>query len=70
MVVPSIELTTHASGTGDHPVDTIADNASSCGWILGEQRVAMTDIDVGDIDATLTRNGEVVAKGNSSAVIG
>lgn len=50
--------------------DTIADNASSCGWILGEQRVPISAIDTGDIDATLHRNGEVVAKGNSSAVLG
>lgn len=70
-VVPSIELIdSRIKDWKITLVDTIADNASSCGWILGEQRVAMSDIDVGDIDATLTRNGEVVAKGNSSAVLG
>ncbi|GAC70517.1 2-keto-4-pentenoate hydratase [Gordonia soli] len=70
-VVPSIELID--SRIRDWKItlcDTIADNASSCGWILGEQRVPISDIDCGDIDATLTRNGEVVAKGNSSAVLG
>ena len=50
--------------------DTIADNASSCGWILGQERVRIADIDTGNIDATLTRNGEVIAEGNSSAVLG
>ena len=52
-VVPSIELID--SRIKDWKItlpDTIADNASSCGWILGEQRVAIADIDTGDIDAT------------------
>jgi 2-keto-4-pentenoate hydratase len=50
--------------------DTIADNASSAGWVLGETRVAPTDIDIQTIDAVLTRNGEVVATGRSDAVLG
>ena len=50
--------------------DTIADNASSAGWVLGEARVSPKDIDICNIDAVLTRNGEVVAKGRSDAVLG
>jgi len=50
--------------------DTIADNASSAGWVLGEARVSPKDIDIKAIDALLTRNGEVVAKGRSDAVLG
>ncbi len=50
--------------------DTIADNASSAGWVLGEARVSPKDIDICMIDAVLTRNGEVVAKGRSDAVLG
>jgi 2-keto-4-pentenoate hydratase len=50
--------------------DTIADNASSAGWVLGEARVSPKDIDIKTIDAVLTRNGEVVAKGRSDAVLG
>lgn len=50
--------------------DTIADNASSAGWVLGEARVSPKDIDITGIDAVLTRNGEVVAKGRSDAVLG
>jgi 2-keto-4-pentenoate hydratase len=50
--------------------DTIADNASSAGWVLGEARVSPKDIDIQTIDAVLTRNGEVVAKGRSDAVLG
>lgn len=50
--------------------DTIADNASSAGFVLGEQRVRPSDIDLLGIDAVLWRNGEVAAKGRSDAVLG
>lgn len=50
--------------------DTIADNASSAGWVLGPQRVSPKDIDIKTIEAVLTRNGEVVAEGRSDAVLG
>ena len=51
-------------------VDTIADNASSAGFVLGPERVKPTEIDLLTIDASLTRNGEVVAEGRSDAVLG
>ncbi|OMC00361.1 2-keto-4-pentenoate hydratase [Mycolicibacterium fortuitum] len=50
--------------------DTIADNASSAGWVLGEARVSPKDIDICNIDAVLTNRGEVVAEGRSDAVLG
>ena len=50
--------------------DTIADNASSAGYVLGPARVSPKDIDITAIDAVLTRNGEVVAEGRSDAVLG
>jgi len=50
--------------------DTIADNASSAGWVLGEARVSPKDVDIRNIGAVLSRNGEVVAKGRSDAVLG
>jgi 2-keto-4-pentenoate hydratase len=50
--------------------DTIADNASSAGFVLGEARVSPDDVDITGIEAVLTRNGEVVAKGRSDAVLG
>ncbi|MEU7139066.1 2-keto-4-pentenoate hydratase [Nocardia sp. NPDC046473] len=50
--------------------DTISDNASSAGYVLGPERVAPKDIDVKAIDAVLTRNDEVVAEGRSDAVLG
>ncbi|RSM72845.1 2-keto-4-pentenoate hydratase [Kibdelosporangium aridum] len=50
--------------------DTIADNASSAGFVLGAARVRPSDVDVRDIDAVLWRNGSEVAKGRSDAVLG
>ena len=50
--------------------DTIADNASSAGFILGPERISPKDVDIKGIDAVLTRNGEVVAEGRSDAVLG
>ncbi|NTY59491.1 2-keto-4-pentenoate hydratase [Mycolicibacterium sphagni] len=50
--------------------DTIADNASSAGYVLGKERVSPKDVDIRAIDAVLTRNGEVVAEGRSDAVLG
>ncbi len=50
--------------------DTIADNASSAGFVLGTERVSPKDVDIKAIDAVLTRNGEVVAEGRSDAVLG
>lgn len=50
--------------------DTIADNASSAGWVLGAERVSPKDIDICSIDAVLFRDGEQVAAGRSDAVLG
>lgn len=69
--VPSIELIdTRIRDWKIALCDTIADNASSAGWVLGPQRVSPKDIDIKSIDAVLTRNGEVVAEGRSDAVLG
>ena len=50
--------------------DTIADNASSAGYILGPERVRPEDVDLKAIEAVLIRNGEKVAEGRSDAVLG
>ncbi|MDT5093540.1 MAG: 2-keto-4-pentenoate hydratase [Mycobacterium sp.] len=68
---PSIELIdTRITDWKIKLCDTISDNASSAGFVLGKSRVAPKDVDVKGIDAVLTRNGEVVAKGRSDAVLG
>src|ERR1700759_208307 len=69
--VPSIELIdTRITDWKIALCDTIADNASSAGFVLGEARVKPSDIDIKTIDAVLTNNGEVVAEGRSDAVLG
>ena len=69
--VPSIELIdTRIKNWQIKLCDTIADNASSAGWVLGAERVSPKDIDITAIDAVLTCNGEVVAEGRSDAVLG
>jgi 2-keto-4-pentenoate hydratase len=50
--------------------DTIADNASSAGFVLGAERVAPGDLDLKGIEARLVKNGEQVAEGRSDAVLG
>jgi 2-keto-4-pentenoate hydratase len=50
--------------------DTIADNASSAGFVVGDARVKPSEIDLLGIEAVLWRNGEEVARGRSDAVLG
>jgi 2-keto-4-pentenoate hydratase len=70
-LVPSIELIdTRITDWKIALCDTIADNASSAGFVLGKARVSPADIDVKAVDAVLTRNGEVIAEGRSDAVLG
>ena len=49
--------------------DTIADNASSAGFVLGEQRVDPARLDLTAVEATL-RSGDRVERGRSDAVLG
>jgi 2-keto-4-pentenoate hydratase len=70
-VVPSIELID--SRIRDWRIslpDTIADNASSAGFVLGSARTPPDQVDLRAIDAVLLRNGEEVASGRSDAVLG
>ncbi|OBI43366.1 2-keto-4-pentenoate hydratase [Mycobacterium sp. E796] len=70
-LVPSIELIdTRIIDWKIALCDTIADNASSAGFVLGQARVSPANVDVKAIDAVLTRNGEVIAEGRSDAVLG
>jgi 2-keto-4-pentenoate hydratase len=50
--------------------DTIADNASSAGFVLGESRVDPRSIDLTTIPVRLHRNGELIESGRSDAVLG
>ena len=70
-IAPAIELID--SRIADWKIglfDTISDNASSCGVILGKERVKPGELDLKAIDATLDINGQRVAEGRSDAVLG
>ena len=70
-LVPAIELIdTRITDWKIALCDTIADNASSAGFVLGAARVPPTDVEITGIEAVLTRNGEVAARGRSDAVLG
>lgn len=70
-LVPSIELIdSRIVDWNISLVDTIADNASSAGFVLGTARARPDELDPADIAATLECNGERVAEGNTSAVLG
>ncbi len=51
-------------------LDTIADNASSGGIVLGSTPVHVTDVDLRLSGCVLYRNGEVAATGAGGAVLG
>ena len=70
-VAPAIELIDSRIADWDIRIaDTIADNASSAGFVLGPERVPPHQVDLTAIDAVLMCNGEKVAEGRSDAVLG
>jgi 2-keto-4-pentenoate hydratase len=70
-VAPSIELIDSRITNWNIKIgDTIADNASSAGYILGPDRVKPTELDLRMIEARLLCNGDEVAAGRSDAVLG
>lgn len=50
--------------------DTIADNASSAGFVLGEERFDPAQVDPKTVDAVLKRDGDFITSGRSDAVLG
>ncbi|MGO1561192.1 putative hydratase [Actinomycetales bacterium JB111] len=50
--------------------DTIADNASFGGFVLGRTERRLADVDIVGLDVTLTRNGETVGTGRGADVLG
>ncbi|WP_431956902.1 2-keto-4-pentenoate hydratase [Nocardia lijiangensis] len=50
--------------------DTVADNASSGWFALGEQRLSLADFEPRDIDMSMRINGEIVSTGTGSACLG
>lgn len=50
-------------------VDTVADNASSALYVLGDQRIDPRTIDLAALVCTIARNGEIVHHGQGAAVM-
>lgn len=51
-------------------VDTVADNASSGRYILGETRLPLQDVDLPGVTMKLYKNGALVQQGTGAAVLG
>ncbi len=50
--------------------DTVADNASSGVFVVGESRVGLNDFEPRDVTMTLLRDGEQVSSGTGAACLG
>jgi 2-keto-4-pentenoate hydratase len=50
--------------------DTVADNASSGGFVLGSKLVPLTDLDLRSVGFVMTKNGQLAATGAGAAVLG
>lgn len=51
-------------------VDTVADNASSALYVLGDQPITLGQLSLGELGASMTRNGQVVSVGSGAACLG
>lgn len=50
--------------------DTVADNASSGLYVLGDRRVPLTDVEPVEVQMTMTQDGEQVSAGDGSMCLG
>jgi 2-keto-4-pentenoate hydratase len=50
--------------------DTVADNASSGGYVLGSERKKLADIDLVGCQMAMERRGEVISRGSGAACLG
>lgn len=70
-VLPSLEIIDSRIRDWDiRLADTIADNGSSAGVVLGGRPVRLTTFDPRDLDCTLSIDGEVRERSNTRAILG
>ncbi len=70
-VMPCFELVDTRFGTMQITiVDTVADNASSVGYVLGDRRTDPRTLDLAEVRCTLSRNGEPMHEGLGAVVMG
>jgi 2-keto-4-pentenoate hydratase len=50
--------------------DTVADNASSGSFVLGQRELTLEDFNPADVSMQMTRDGDVVSQGTGSACLG
>jgi 2-keto-4-pentenoate hydratase len=69
--VPALEIVDSRIADWDITfVDTVADNASSGLYVLGERRVRLDDVDLVTVSMSMSKNGEVASEGNGAACLG
>jgi len=70
-VLPAIELVdSRVKDWKISIIDTIADNASSGGVVLGGKPTRLADVDLRLVGCTLYKNGQIVGTGANGAVMG
>ena len=69
-VAVSVEIVDSATNWDIDIVDTIADNASSCGFAVGEWRPYARDLALPERSMRLLRDGEIVSQGVGAATLG
>lgn len=68
---PAIEIVDSRVRDWDIAItDTVADNASSGAFVLGDARVGLADFEPRDVTMTLVRDGEEVSSGTGAACLG
>ncbi|MFC4040358.1 2-keto-4-pentenoate hydratase [Dactylosporangium siamense] len=71
VMVPALEIVdSRVAGWDISIADTIADNASSALFVLGDDRVGLDALEPVDIQMELSVDGAVVSKGTGSACLG
>ncbi|MDH6523014.1 2-keto-4-pentenoate hydratase [Streptomyces sp. SAI-135] len=69
--VPALEIVDSRIADWDITfVDTVADNASSGLYVLGEQRVRLDDVDLVAVSMSMSKNGGVASEGTGAACLG
>jgi 2-keto-4-pentenoate hydratase len=68
---PALEIVdSRVAGWDISIADTVADNASSGMFVLGEQSLTLDELDPVAVTMSMTQNGEEVSSGNGAACLG